>query len=295
MKVRSADEMRIALVVKASDSTQERDERNMGYWSHPVSEFQWAHFVFGGRVAYATEMNEYDLIVQEDAGPRFYKHLKKPVVYIAIDSSLSDDHLKSRLERGRQADLILVDHDRLERFDSLGLPVRRLNYCVNDYLMRDYNLVRDIDVSFHCANSGCRERKLLRTLLADFCNARGLVFTSGVMHITDYARQMARSKIVVNWPRVPTNRPHRVFDAMACGACLVTGSLPDVDGDKREAGRDYIEVDKLVDIPAAIEALLDSGDWRAVGQSGRNMVQKNHTWTVRARQLRQIIAEELGL
>lgn len=287
--------MRVALVVKPSDSTQEREERNMGYWSYPVPEFEWRHFVFGSKVAYATEMNEYDVIIQEDAGPRFYKHLKKPVVYIAIDSSLSDDHLKSRLERAWHADLILVDHDRLDRFDSLKLPVRRLNYCVNDHLMRDYGQEREIDVSFHCAVSGCRERKELRALLDKFCRENDLIFTSGVLHITDYARQMAQSKIVVNWPRVPSNRPHRVFDAMACGACLVTGPLPDVGGDERQAGRDYIEVEKLEDIPAVILALLDSGRWRTVGQSGRNMVAKYHTWAVRAGQLRSILAEELGL
>jgi hypothetical protein len=287
--------MRVALVVKPSDSTQEREERNMGYWSYPVPEFEWKHFVFGGKVAYATEMNKYDVIIQEDAGPRFYKHLKKPVVYVAIDSSLSDDHLQSRLERARHADLILVDHDRLERFDSLKLPVRRWNYCVNDHLMREYGEERIIDVSFHCANGGCEERKRLRTLLDEFCRDNGLEFTSGVMHITDYARSMARSKIVVNWPRVPSNRPHRVFDAMACGACLVTGPLPDVDGDELAKGHNYIEVEKLEDIPAVVGALLDSGEWRTVGQSGREMVNKYHTWTVRAGQLRQMLARELDL
>ena len=107
--------MRIALVVKSSSSTREREMRNMGYWSYPVKQFSWQHFIFPGRRAYATEMNAYDLVVQEDAGPRFYKQLKRPLVYVAIDSSLSDDHLESRLQRARQADLILVDHDCPER------------------------------------------------------------------------------------------------------------------------------------------------------------------------------------
>jgi hypothetical protein len=289
------DAVKIALVVKPSRSTEERENRNMGYWSYPVEGLQWAHFVFGGKVAYATDMNKYDVIVQEDAGPRFYKHLKKPVVYIAIDSSLSDDHLKARLERARHADLILVDHDRLDRFASLGVPVRRLNYCINDHLMRDYGEDRIIDVSYHCGSSYCPDRKRLRKILAEFCRDANLEFASGVLHITDYARSMARSKIVVNWPRVPSNRPHRVFDAMACGACLVTGPLPDVDGDKREAGKHYIEVEKLEDIPAVILALLDSGEWRTVGQSGREMVNKYHTWAVRAGQLREILHNELGL
>jgi glycosyltransferase involved in cell wall biosynthesis len=284
--------VKVALVVKPSDSTQDRESRNMGYWSYPVKQFAWAHFVFGGKRAYATEMNGYDLVFQEDAGPRFFKHLKRPRVFLSIDSSLSEGHLKARLERARHADLILVDHDRPEQFLPLRVPVRRLNYCVNDRLMRDYNLERDIDISFHCANSGNLERKRLRMLLGEYCQKRGLNFTSGVLHITDYARAMARSKVVVNWPRTPQNRPHRVFDAMACGACLVTGPLPDVPGDERVEGRDYIEAGRLDDIPAIAEELIKSGRWQEVGQNGKRLVAKYHTWATRAKQLRQMLDDE---
>jgi glycosyltransferase involved in cell wall biosynthesis len=82
---------------------------------------------------------------------------------------------------------------------------------------------------------------------------------------------------------------------MACGACLVTGLLPDVDGDERVKGRDYIEVEKLEDISAVVGELLDSGEWRTVGQNGKEMVRKNHTWTTRAKQLRDILSRELNL
>lgn len=286
--------MKIALVVKASNGTQERETRNMGYWSYPVPEFDWRHFVFKGKTAYATEMNDgFDIIFQEDAGPRFYKDIKKPLVYLAIDSTLSDDHLESRLERAKNADLILVEQDDLEKFAHLGVSVKRLNYCVNDSLFRDnYGLGKPIDVSFYCGSN--EERGVIRNMLRTFCKKRGLVLGTGTLHPIQYAKAMASSKIVVNWPRVPTNRPHRVFDAMACGACLVSGPLPFMPDDKRVEGRDYVEVQTHKDIPDAIDSLLASSDWRQqIATNGKRLVTKYHTWVIRARQLKQILDEEL--
>jgi len=287
--------LKVALVVKNSASTQERECRNMGYWSYPVPEFHWQHFVFGGKRAYANGMNDFDVVIQEDAGPWHYRHLKRPHIFIAIDSTLSQAHLDTRLGRGKQADLILVDHDRLKNFEPLGVPIRRLNYCVNDRLMRDYGEGRDIDVSFHCAGNGQPERREVRHLLSEYCQVHDLTFGSGILPLPEYARAMARSKIIVNWPRTPANRPHRVFDAMACGACLVTGSLPDVPGDERVPDRDYIQVERMQDIPQTIDWLLESGKWQEVGQAGKRIVAKYHTWAIRAKQLRAILQEELGI
>jgi glycosyltransferase involved in cell wall biosynthesis len=286
--------MKVALVVKASNGTQERETRNMGYWSYPVLEFVWQHFVFGGKKAFATPMNShYDLIFQEDAGPYYFKDVKKPIVYLAIDSTLSEDHLESRLKRAEHADLILVDMDSPERFTHLGKPVRRLNYCVNDWLFKDYELERVIDVSFYCGSNPLRGE--IRNMLRDYCQANDIVFATGTLHPIQYARAMAQSKIVINWPRVPENRPHRVFDVMACGACLVTGPLPNVVGDERIEGRDYVEIRRYDNLPAVIEYLLKSGDWQQIATNGTRLVAQKHTWAIRAKQLRQIISEELGL
>jgi glycosyltransferase involved in cell wall biosynthesis len=288
--------MNVALVVKATGGTQCREDRNMGYWSYPVPEFEWKHFLFGGRMAYVTdEMNERKIIFQEDAGPRHFKRCKRPIVYLAIDGTLSDDHLQARLERAGQASMILVDHGQLENYAQFDVPVRRLNYCVNDHLMKDYGEEKSVDVSFHCGGGGKKERRKIRSMLSTYCKKRGLVYRSGVMHPVEYARAMARSKIVVNWPRALGNRSHRVFDAMACGACLVTGTLPDVDGDERVKGRDYAEVSKIKEIPDAIDDLLGSDEWIEIAARGKKLVAKYHTWAIRARQLRQIIDEELTL
>lgn len=268
----------------------------MGYWSYPVPDFEWQHFVFNGRKAYANEMNDFDVIIQEDAGPVHYGNLKKPLVFVAIDGTLSQDHLDTRLKRAAQADLILVDHDRLENYQSLGIPVRRWNYCVNDHLMKDYGEPKSIDVSFHCAGNGHPERKRVREMLSNFCRISGLTFESGILPLPEYARAMACSKIVVNWPRTPANRPHRVFDAMACGACLVTGPFPQrIPGDEMVEGRDYVEVKRTEDLPMICEWLLESGKWQEFGKWGKRLIAKYHTWSIRARQLRVILQEELGL
>jgi len=286
--------LNVALVVKhSSTSVRERDCRNMGYWSYGVPEFEWTHFDGFGP---ASELNEFDLVVQEDAGPKRYSGLTVPLVYVAIDTTLSPDHLESRLPRAANADLILVDHGPLEDFYPLDKPVMRWNYCVNDNLMRDYGEGRDIDVSFHCGGRNSEERQRLRLLLSEYCEDNGLTFASGVLHPTDYARSMARSKIVVNWPRHPNNRPHRVFDAMACGACLVTGRLPKVAGDYLLLGLDELQqVDKLEDVTLAIKYMLDTGKWEELAQKGQRFIARYHTWAIRARQLREIIKSELGL
>lgn len=286
--------MKVALVVKASNGTQEREVRNMGYWSYPVPEFEWRHFVFPGKKAYATEMNSgFDLIFQEDAGPYYFKNVSLPHVYLTIDSTLSKGHLESRLHRARGTDLILVDQDHLESFTALGIPVRRLNYCVNDRLFKDYGEERTIDVSFYCGSN--EERGQIRNMLRPYCKERGITFETGTLHPIEYARAMARSKIVLNWPRTPNNRPFRVFDAMACGACLVTGPLPDVMGDERVEGRDYIQVGQIEGIPATLQRLLDNDEWQDVAARGKKLVTKYHTWAIRAKELHQMLSEELNV
>jgi glycosyltransferase involved in cell wall biosynthesis len=282
--------LKVAVVTKHSTS-RDRETRNMGYWSYPVPEFEWEH-VDGLNTR---ELNGFDLVVQEDAGPRRYGGLIRPLVYVAIDSTLSPDHLLARLDRAKNADLILLDHAPLGDFNSLGIPVRRWNYCVNDHLYKDYGESKTVDVAFHCANSGYEERRHIRTMLEVYCTGAGLTYGSGVMHPTDYARAMARAKIVVNWPKTPTNRPHRVFDAMACGACLVSGPLPEVEGDRRLIGRDYFEVGAIEDLPAVIDDLLEKNDWQRLAENGKRLIAKYHTWQNRAAELREIIREELGL
>lgn len=293
--------LKIALVVKGTPAGFERERRNMGYFSYPVPEFTWRHYSLAdGRVEDRGLYGDHDLIICEDVGGNaghFSGRNGPPIVYLAIDTTLSEQHFEARIRHARRADLVLVDHDRLERFAKCR-AVRRLNYCVNDHVFRQ--LPKGIDITFHCGSGarlgmpGGRERNAIRGLLGQLSRQHGWSYRSGAVSLREYAENMGRSRVVVNWPRTPTNRPHRVFDAMACGACLLTGRIPSVGGDGLLAGEHYAEFQEPGELEAALSGLLPDG-WQEIARRGRELVMSRHTWAARARELREIIREELGL
>lgn len=286
--------LKVALIVKPSTSIL-REGRNMGWWSYDVPEFVWTHFQPVDDVVDGRKFDGYDLIFQEDSGPLEYRNRRVPLVYHAIDSTLSDGHYQIRRRRARQADLTLVDHDELRRFPGS----RRWAYCVNDRVFQPLS-PRTVDVSMHCGHGASKgapggvERDELRHYLAELAVRMGFTYRSKALPLGEYAESMGRSKVIVNLPRTMANRPHRVFDAMACGACLVTGRLPAVDGDYREAGVHYIEFDEAGELPALLERLL-AGGWEPIAEAGYRLVMERHTWAVRAKELREMLAKELGL
>src|SRR5262245_34298610 len=105
----------------------------MGAFSYPVPEFEWKHFSLGkGFDCDTRQFKEqgFDLIFHEDGGNYGnYTHRAIPIVYHAIDSTLSEDnHYSPRFIQAQKSDLILVDHDRLERFNIGGVPTMRWAY-----------------------------------------------------------------------------------------------------------------------------------------------------------------------
>lgn len=287
--------LHVALIVKNTPASFARDDRNMGMFSYAVPEFTWEHFSPGkGNGVNTRELKRrgFDLVFHEDGGSwGDYRDNSLPCIYYAIDSTLSDEnHFTPRFKQAQSADLVLVDHDRLERFQPCGKPVRRLSYCVNDKLFHPAD--KTLDVDFQC--SGAPERRMYRTLLSEFCKARGLSYQSGAVPLGDYARNMNRAKVVVNIPRTPNNRPHRVFDAMASGAALVTLKLPDVSGECRKTGQHYLEV-APEDIAEKAAILVENGTWQLLALEGRKLVEQRHTWAARARELREMIKSELSV
>lgn len=276
--------LKVALIVKNTPSTFRRDNRGMGMWSYSVPEFEWEHIAPGKGFKLSLldlKARGFDLVFHEDGGAwGDYLGTDIPVIYYAIDSTLSEEgHYKPRLAQALRADLILVDHDRLERFDY-GIPVKRLSYCVNDRLF--YPRDKTIDVAFHCGSTP--ERSDTRRRLADYCARHGLVYVSGTVPLEHYADDLGRAKVVVNLPRTPTNRPHRVFDTMASGAALVTYLLPQVSGEFRREFMDYVTIDSL-------EATLDSvlPQWHAVAETALETARKYYYWSTRAKKLREMI------
>ena len=270
--------------------------RMAGYWSYDVPEFVVHHFgVAGVSERYRrSRFAGFDCIIWEDHRTKgtWTHDANTPLVYHAVDSTLSPAHLRDRQMHATQADLVLVDHDRLGHFPG---KVRRLGYCVNDRLFRDYGEEKTVDVAFHCRTKGSPDRAELRDWLGDYCRAHGYTYAAGDRAWEEYARAFNRAKITVNLARTVTNRPHRVFDAMACRTCLLTSPLPPVSGEERRAGVHYAEWRDFDDMAARIEGLLSSGQWRAIADAGHELVHRAHTWAVRAGELRQILEAEFSL
>lgn len=298
--------LRVAIIIKPG-CPPPGEGRNMGYFSYDVPEFTYQVFSPGCGDIDLRPFHDFDLIYHEDGG-NWGDYIKDsrtpPIVYMSIDSTLTDTHYQERLNQGSKADLILVDHDKLDRFKVSGKPVRRLTYCVNDHLFKP--LEKTIDVSFHCGSGarkgypGGNERNELRAQLGEICKELGLSYASGVLGLPEYAAALGHSKVVVNLPRTPINRPHRVFDAMACAACLLTAPIPYIEEDllinygTRET---QWEFEYTYQIKALINELFngDIYNYSVIALEGYRLVIDNHTWSIRAQQLRQILSEELGI
>ncbi len=300
-------QLNIAHFSKNSNTNVARERRNIGYFSYAVPEFEWDHFVIGGSID-RKQFRDYDLIFIEEGGkPLEIINPGAPVAYLSYDSTLSGQHYQDRLRRAAVSDLILVDHDKLERFEHLGKPVRRLNYCVNENVFKP--LEKNLDVCFMCSGGGTnnlpggKERAELRIFLGEYCEENGLSYKSGSGGLDEYAEAMGHARVVVNLPRTPTNRPHRVFDAMACGACLLTYPIPFIEEDELDHFTHAVITD-AEDINSWLRELFIndlSSDrnvielWGNYAIYGNNFISKKHTWSIRAKQLRQTLNEELGL
>lgn len=290
--------LRVALIHR--DSRRCTDKRMVGIWSYPVPQFDVTHFTVDRdfQLDKADFASEYDLIFYEDGKLRgtFIGAPEIPICYYIVDSTLTEDHYRVRREQAAQVDLILVDHDDLQRFRWRDGPrVRRLNHCVNDKWFKDYGLEKTVDVSFHCRTSGSDDRAKLEKWLQEFCELEGHSYECGTKYDEEYAKAFNHSKLTVNLARTGTNRPHRVFDAMGCNTCLVTSRLPYVSGDVVEPRKHYVEWEGTAQLGGMIGWLLESGEWSKYAAAGYGVVHHYHTWAARAAELRQMLGEELGI
>ena len=292
-----------ALITKGSERAVHRDIRPLGWWSYQVPEFLWSHLrVPNGMTLDVGQLAArlgFDLFVQEDwSGIVRYTNKTVPLVFMSYDDTLDKSHLDGRVRASLKADLCLVDHGPLRPFKVKdGRPVKRLAHAVNDHLFKPVP-EKLVDVVFHCSTGriGATERSNLQTLLSTECKRLGLSYRSGGIPVEEYSRSMAEARVVVNLPRTGTNRPHRVFDSMACRACLLTAPIPAVEGDGLVAGVHYASWDgEDATLPGWLEALVQGGQWEHYADAGYEHVVANHTWTVRAKQFRALLNEEFGI
>jgi len=280
--------IKVALV--HADHPRHIDSRMVGIWSYPVPEFEVTRFPQEKYVDLSRlQFQEFDVIFQEDARLQVTWNDKgdTPLIYYVVDSTLSANHYRERRVAAEQADLVLVDWDKLERFAG-GAPVRRLSYCVNDKMFAPKYGDYTTDVGFFCNHTP--ERGRLNEALLEFCENNEYTYQSGHRGGVSYAKSLARCRINVNLNRNSETRTHRCFDVMASRSCLLTSPLPKVSDELKGDGCYGIYKDG--ELETMIFVLLKTSKWQAISNAGYEMVQQYHTWAVRARQLAAIIREE---
>lgn len=291
--------LHLLLIVKNSPGNFERENKGFGYFSYAVPEFTWDYESPGKHARIdlrAAKRRGYNAVLHLDGGCwGNYVRRDIPAIYYSVDSTIRPEHYAPRLAQAGKADLVLVDHDRLERFAATGRKVRRWLYCVNDRLF--YPREKVTDVAYHCNSSGVidSDRAKLREELTRFTANRGYSFRRERLSVAEYAASLGSARVVVNLPQVPINRPHRVYDAMASGAALVTGTLPKVSGENLRRDYEYVDFATHERCCEAVDGMLFSGAWEPVAQRGYDWVMAGHTWAHRAAELRAMLHKELGL
>lgn len=295
--------LKVALICK-NENGKRRNNRSMGYFSYAVPEFTWEHIIPGKN--FTINWNDYksqnfDLVFHEDYPYGDIRKLDIPYVFLAIDSTLSEQHYKDRFNQSQKSDLILVDHDNINRFfNTKHSSVYQFPYCVNDKVFYRDDRIRTVDIAYHCSSSahaGIDERKRIKQLLKDLSVKHNWNLASGIRDLPDYAESFRTAKIVVNQSRTSNNRPHRIFDAMACGAMVLTSQIANIKADKIFENGCFLGFYSDDDLEIALDRLLRllPVTRERIAEQGYQTVMQNHTWSIRTKQLREIINKEFGL
>jgi len=298
-----------------------------GHFQYPVLQFNWQHHILPKAFKFDLSTVPSDIdVVWFDEGkykdkissfepgkPHTTKGLP-PVICNIIYPTLTSSHFRTRLERAnKNADLVLLDHDTLERWEAkCNAPARRLAYSVNERYYRDRGLKRDIDVGFYYVRGFSRERPALDDWLEKFCNRKGYIYrsTKGQNVGTKYAELLARTKVVVHINRTPFTRPPRIFDCGASRSALLSNPMPQVSGERFVKDVHYVTFENphstdyepfeswdaytdgdCQEIVAGLEYLLDVGAWEDIAENCHQYVLACHTWEQRAKELYGILLD----
>lgn len=295
-----------------------RHKRIDGQFAYPVPEMRWTHFVVDKPFLFnLNTVKHFDLVWLDEGKykgeylftPRKGADRPLPVVCHFLYTTLNQHIYQSRVDRANNnADLVLLDYEQIPQFEAaVNCPVDRCAYSVNEkyYYPRGK---KDIDVGFYAIWRYNPERIHLDAWLEDFCNRKGYVYGSNRGHILrdEYPELLSRSKVVIHLNRTPTTRPARIFDVAASGAVLLSNPMPEVSGEQWIDSEHYLSFETPTslykesnvssvkefddkdcqEIISGLEYLLDGGEWGRIAQSAYEYVIKNHTWAVRAKQLR---------
>lgn len=263
--------------------------KKQGWWSYPVPEFSWQFVpVEDDQPVDKTKLAaRFDLVFWEDwCFPEFVGKGAIPIYAAIVDSNTSPRRRKSYIERGRQADILLIDQDKLTPFRELGKPLYRWQYAVNEHVFSP--LSKSVDAAYHVVPTPARGA--LTEPIRTHCQKHGLSLTAGSNLTTEQlAARYGAAKVVIHKATYKQCRSHRFFDVPAAGACLLTDRVWAVDGDGFKPGIHFAEWDNEAQLLEQITDLVGSGRWKAIADAGQAHVLTHHTWAVRARELKGII------
>lgn len=283
-------QLKVAVICRQKGHAELRAK--LGWWSYPVPEFRWLLCPQSDGFAINTadlQLAGCHVIVHEDwvRGELVGHHL--PCFYSVVDSNTSARRLEQyRAYAHRQADVVLLDQDDPAQWAGLDLSVHHWPYAVNETVFKPGP--KTVDVACHVERTPARQALVGR--LAEWGQHQPYhIALSNGLSSADYAAALGRAKIVVHLSTHPPCRSHRVFDALAAGACLLTSPLPDT-GDGFRPGTHYLEWHDFAELTHLIDDLLTTGAWQMTAEQGRAFVLERHTWRIRATELNAIMRRE---
>jgi len=262
----------------------------MGWWSYPVPDFEWAFYPLeDGQAIDKNKLAQkgHDVIFWEDwVWNDFVGDAPIPIYAAIVDSNTSGRRKKRYEGRAKQADVLLIDQDKLTHFGKTGRPTFRWQYAVNEHVFAPQQ--KTIDVGYHVVRTP--GRSALTEPIRTLCRENGYSLTDGGgMTITQYANRIGSARIVVHKATREQCRSHRFFDALSSASCLLTDRVWGVNEDRFMAGSHFVEWQSAADLQTQIVDLLETGRWQQIADAGRAHIMLHHTWRTRAAQLKGII------
>lgn len=104
----------------------------------------------------------------------------------------------------------------------------------------------------------------------------------------DYKWQLGHTKYVFSGGIYDYQIPPKYFEICNHGATLVSPDMPLMSDAGFVAGKTYIKLDSLEQIPG----ILESDMWKRIGPAGQEMVHERHSLSARANEIRAIVEED---
>jgi uncharacterized protein YerC len=214
--------------------------------------------------------------------PRGIERARCRTACILCDTMLS---LEPRVDLSRLFDDVVLLHPHaLDLIRSDRSRVHWMPYAVDPTLFHDRGVARDLDVAFVGATESIwRVRKpLLKRIAARY---RTNDFFADRCPFEEIAAIYNRARIVIHVPIVDALNP-RIFEAMGCGALLLTGRVNNRIEELLEDGEHFVTYDDEDDASEKIDYFLRHEDARArIARAGCERVHRDHTYVERLRGL----------